>query len=495
MQNMKELKDIDRLFQEKFKDFEAQPPAEVWNNIAEKLDADKTKRRIIPWWYWTSGVAALFIVGFLGFNFFTNSTTSTGIDHQSPVVNTTEAEQNTNKIDRLDGAASDTQKAVTSSPTNDASDTPQQTSASPLKETIQTPRSSTPKSTQINRYQQKSTAIAKRSNHSKSSKSTQKLENNQIVEERIADAHLHNKWNYLKDVDAILAENITKQSSTLENNKVRDANNIVNDDTPIAEAAEMNELEKLLQDKQNTKEVTQSIEKPEQRWSLHTVIAPVGFGTTGTGSILDPSLAANDKTYEMSVSYGVGMQYKVDKNLSIRTGVHRVTLGYNTNDLDFMPNMSARRLQNVNHTPQGSTISVQTKGGVTSLVENPVSMPNGGFLNQRMGFVEVPTEVSYRLFGSKMGVTLIGGFSSLFLTENRIEAIAHSFQTNLGEANNINSVSFSSNIGVGLEYAFFKNFQAHVEPMFKYQFNTFRGDVGNVRPYFFGVYSGVSYTF
>lgn len=47
---MKELKNIDRLYQEKFKDFEAPPPPEVWSRISEKLDADKKKRRIIPWW-------------------------------------------------------------------------------------------------------------------------------------------------------------------------------------------------------------------------------------------------------------------------------------------------------------------------------------------------------------------------------------------------------------------------------------------------------------
>ena len=34
---MKEKKNIDRLFQEKFKDFEHTPKEDVWKNIAEKL--------------------------------------------------------------------------------------------------------------------------------------------------------------------------------------------------------------------------------------------------------------------------------------------------------------------------------------------------------------------------------------------------------------------------------------------------------------------------
>jgi hypothetical protein len=493
---MKELKDIDRLFQEKFKDFEAHPPAEVWDKIAKNLDADKNKKRIIPWWYWTSGVAALFIMGFLGLNLYTNSSDLNDFGRQNKVVNTElETEVNKKEVDGLNVTDSNPQNAVTTLDGNGVSVTPTSESGNLSNDPLQRKISPTTKISNLDQINQKTSKVAASSNRSESTKSKKKNLHNTFSNEDVVNALPNKRLNNLDDKQSDIVESNSKPHNSLNNNIIENESSVVDNPTQLLVSQEINELERLLQEKMNSKDVVETKEKPEQRWLLNTVVAPVGFGTTGTGSMLDPALAANEKSYEMSVSYGVGMQYKVDKKLTVRTGVNRVTLGYNTNDLDFMPNMSARRLQNVNHTPQGSTISVQTKGGVTSFVENPVSMPNGGFLNQRMGFVEIPTEVSYRLFGSKMGVTLIGGFSSLFLTENRIEAVAHSFQTNLGEANNINSVSFSSNIGIGLEYAFLKNFQAQIEPMFKYQFNTFRGDVGNVRPYFFGIYSGVSYKF
>ena len=56
-------KDIERLFQEKFKDFEATPPLESWANIEERLNQKKKKRRVIPFWFKTSGIAATLILG------------------------------------------------------------------------------------------------------------------------------------------------------------------------------------------------------------------------------------------------------------------------------------------------------------------------------------------------------------------------------------------------------------------------------------------------
>src|SRR5699024_9393065 len=64
---MKDKKNIDRLFQEKFKDFEKTPPEGVWTTIEQKLTGKKRDRAAFPLWSKIAGVAALlallFIVG------------------------------------------------------------------------------------------------------------------------------------------------------------------------------------------------------------------------------------------------------------------------------------------------------------------------------------------------------------------------------------------------------------------------------------------------
>ena len=70
---MKDKKNLERLFQENFKDFEENPPEIVWKNIEEKLNEKEKKRRVIPIWWKLSGVAALLVFGTLGIQYVMNS--------------------------------------------------------------------------------------------------------------------------------------------------------------------------------------------------------------------------------------------------------------------------------------------------------------------------------------------------------------------------------------------------------------------------------------
>jgi hypothetical protein len=61
---MSDKKNIDRLFQEKFKDFEANPAEDLWGNIQARLE-DKKRKRVIPFWWKLSGIAVALLIGIL----------------------------------------------------------------------------------------------------------------------------------------------------------------------------------------------------------------------------------------------------------------------------------------------------------------------------------------------------------------------------------------------------------------------------------------------
>ena len=69
---MKEKKNIERLFQEKFKDFEVIPPQEAWQNIEARLQDKKKKRRVFPIWLQPTGIAASIVIVLGVFNIFNN---------------------------------------------------------------------------------------------------------------------------------------------------------------------------------------------------------------------------------------------------------------------------------------------------------------------------------------------------------------------------------------------------------------------------------------
>src|SRR6476620_999494 len=61
---MSERKNIDKLFQEKFKDFEVDPPENTWPELERRLKKKKD-RKVIPFWWRLSGVAAALVIGLL----------------------------------------------------------------------------------------------------------------------------------------------------------------------------------------------------------------------------------------------------------------------------------------------------------------------------------------------------------------------------------------------------------------------------------------------
>ena len=90
---MKDNKNIERLFQEKFKDFEALPPQDSWNLIASRLNEKKKKKRIVPVWFQISGIAAsLFLIAGLIWNFSDENQIEIP-DSNSTIVNTKDAKK------------------------------------------------------------------------------------------------------------------------------------------------------------------------------------------------------------------------------------------------------------------------------------------------------------------------------------------------------------------------------------------------------------------
>lgn len=85
--------------------------------------------------------------------------------------------------------------------------------------------------------------------------------------------------------------------------------------------------------------------------------------------------------------------------------------------------------------------------------------------------------------------------STLFLNQNKTSLVSNNINLKLGEANNLNPIHFSTNIGMGFKYQFIKSFQINVEPMVKYQLNTYSNNSSNYKPVFIGLYSGIGYAF
>ena len=502
---MEERKNIDRLFQEKFKDFEVAPNDSVWDRINESLPNKKKKRRIIALWWQFGGVAALIaLLLTIGFSVFNTDESNT---QELPFVNI-EDKNNIKAIEdtqrQKDKIANDFEstekkgtkivdsnnKKSTSSNSKSLNQEPSPYIDSSTKSPKQTSKAIVNNKKQNearNKFfqtQKKSevthTDIKLANNNTKSTDSTS--ENVQLISEK-------ERKSAIQQNKSTVTQNL---NSSKENSEL-----LIKDE--LIEKTEKNAIENAIAENNET-----IIEKENERnrWSIAPNVAPVYFNSLGQGSSIDNQFNENTKSSDVNMSYGISGSYAISNKLKIRAGVNRVSLNQSTNDiLAFTGTETASRgidgsFNNINFSNGVQTISLMSSDVISrSSAPELLNTKVSGKLDQRFGFIEVPLELEYRLLNNKFGINIIGGFSTFFLSENNIYVDIDGTSELIGEANNINDTSFSANFGLGMDYSLSKQWFINLEPTFKYQLNTFNNTTGNFRPFFIGVYTGLSYKF
>ncbi len=321
-----------------------------------------------------------------------------------------------------------------------------------------------------------------------------------------------------------IVEEVSEQNTHIAENKevpektIKETATDTNSDKKMvteAVAEVTKEEQKLPEEAAQKKSIFDAIEEQEEevvaennsnRWSVGPMVAPVYFNSLSEGSPIHSNFVANSKSGNVNLSYGVSVSYKVSKKLSLRSGVHRVDYGYDTDEIEFSSSLTASTsalIDNIDYNDNSRTLVVESQASrgasqnnaVDALEVNAPSPARQGRMVQDFGYVEVPVELQYNLMDRKLGINLIGGVSSLFLTENSVTLVSDNTSTSMGEANNINDVNFSTNFGLGMYYRLTPKMQLNLEPMFKYQLNTFSETAGNFQPFSIGVYSGLSFRF
>ena len=579
---MSEKKHIDRLFQEKFKDFEAKPSSNVWSGIQNKMEQPLQKpKKVLPLWLRFASIAAalvlLFTIGNLAFNNNDKENNNTNVvDTNLENKNTTTNTSNTKTINSVSN------------------------------NTINTSEKTNSKSSEYNLLENKSTVIDDKSK-SKHNIQTNKdkvnsLNSKALNTEGVSNQNTANTINYVaspnkknfnnlvstsinkadlntsKDSQSIAQRNLTDKKdssvsnnlnpnsainnnnnsvvtnnknsknnntrltnennleSTISNNNVTkniSSNSIINNDdnlnnkntidtnnaisnTVVATTnsdKEKEEEKKMEPDSANSSNTIEEAlakiedldEKEEEnvdRWSVNANAAPVYYNTLGKGSHIHDQFIDNTKNGEINTSYGVNVGYALNNRLRVRSGVNKLNLSYDTANVIVYENVtntpSSTPLRNIDFVPtsNGQNISVLSSNSLSiQQIDNFINDDLNAALSQRISYFEVPLELEYAVVNKRLGVNLIGGFSTFILSDNEVVTEVDNRKTKIGEANNINNLSFSANAGIGLDYKFNKAFKFNLEPTFKYQINAYSETSGNFRPYIIGVYTGFSYKF
>lgn len=250
--------------------------------------------------------------------------------------------------------------------------------------------------------------------------------------------------------------------------------NLLASNNPSTEIKTLKRSDKFSDEAENLNSETKN-SSFKDRLRISPTIAAVYFGKIGDGNALDDKFLNNSSSGRITMAYGFSMAYQISDKVRLRSGVNNVNLSSDTRNVD---NFSAVSSKAVEGNPAGI-----------------VHIPRGnGTLNQQLEYLEIPLELEYSLVEEQLGINLIAGFSTFFLQENQVTQSSPVFTADLGPSNNLNTKSFSINMGVGLQYQFSPKFNFKLDPVFKYQLQTYE-DVSNLKPYHFGLFSGFHFKF
>jgi hypothetical protein len=511
---MKDNRNIDDLFKERLGDFKASPPEESWQAIRAALDKKK-RRRVIPLWWRAAGIAALLaLILTVG-----NVLLDTGPESDQPLTEESAQPSQQGPVIQEPSTTPAVPSKETRVATQETVDEPGRSSvpASVANQNKQEPNTSGAEESSLGPNVQKALVAETRSD---------KEVDNAAHKETPSGQRIVDMGNAEKAVATEKDEREKPSAETPNNPLIRPTGQDPNAVNPISETgiavenmgkttdqpekpAEAVEPEQGVSifdaiAEEEEKEVEVKDHKPADRWEVTPSVGPVYYSSLGNGSSIDPSFADNSQTGDVNFSYGAQVSYAISEKLAIRTGVHNVNLSYTTGGVELGTGPVNAALRSVDYGNRSTVTTAVDKGTLTAGTTGsggpfgglvPKSAGAEAFINQSLRYFEIPLELKYTFLESRFGVHVIGGFSSLVLADDEISVEAGDFNAVLGPANNLNSLSFTTNIGLGFDYKIGKKLKFNVEPMFKYQVNPYSDSSVDFNPYYLGVYSGLTFKF
>ncbi len=257
--------------------------------------------------------------------------------------------------------------------------------------------------------------------------------------------------------------------------------------------------------------------KEPNRWSISALISPTYQSRFSSGENEAISqMMASERTV-VSYSGGVALSYKINKRFSIQSGLYYSSIGKELSGISTYSGFEQHFYTKGNPnfevlTSNGTVLTSNNDIFLTDNISNEriqTSYNNNVFdpvkaslpyidnsLRQNFSYLEMPVILRYKVIDKVLDFNIIGGLSSNMLVNNSVYASSDGSRYQVGTTEGMNLLTFSSSLGMGMEYNFSNNLSLNLEPTFRYYINPFNDIPGmKIHPYSFGVFSGITYKF
>ncbi len=258
-------------------------------------------------------------------------------------------------------------------------------------------------------------------------------------------------------------------------------------------------------------------EKKTEKWSIAALMSPTYHTNFYPGNDQAASRLGEDEQPLFSYSGGVAFSYKLNKRVSVQSGLYYSSFGQELSGIT-----SFGGFQPYDYTKSGRNFEVLTTSGLVYTSNADIFLIDSrsdsrlttrytkdyfdptkanlqyidNSLRQNFSYLELPLIVRYKLIDKTIDFNLVGGLSSNLLVNNSVYAAVDGGKYQVGKTEGLNLVTFSSSLGMGMEYNISNNLSLNLEPTFRYYLNPVSQTMGlRIHPYSFGIFSGISYRF
>lgn len=503
----KKNKHIDELFRQGLSGMDNTPPADAWNNIEQALDRKK-KRRIVPIWIRLSGAAMIAVLVALGYFVLDSGNPEHHddqiVDQENHLEHSAPSDKDSRKFNKrpIEGGKSDelneaypaesssiTSRSKNGQKDNDGEealgqDIPESAVSNPVATTTQAQKSISTSADMPSKSDEREVSDLV-------PRAVPNSENEQVASSKEA-----------KEEPLLKNKTLPERNFDLTTPGLTELATGEHDSLPKNVETEKLDLQEYA-DNQKQKEEEDEQKGLNTRWYLSSSVSPVMAHTLG-GSSIDPQFADNPKNPGINLSYGVNLGYQISDKLVLRTGVMNTNMNYSTGDIAYTVTTSgenkfrAGQSGSVNIVVRDASRASNSAGPTDIDKEFPSNSSTAdyeGEINQQLSYIEVPMELDYKVYDSKLSLHLVGGFSTLFLNQNNIIITNGPDRFELGEDPTFNQLNFSLNTGLGVGYDLTRQIGVRVEPQFKYQIRAQNNNPANFRPFTLGLHTGIFYRF
>lgn len=448
---------LDKYFKNKL-EAPQQPPVDAWDNIQAQLPESKEKRRIFPFWLRISGIAATLLL-MVGLGYWLGVEQNSDLDVPRSVI-------------QLGNSSSGNSGSV-------------QNNANQNEETL-------PSEENVQSHQK----IILNSSNNLSERTNYLITNNSYSNKDYKDLYALNLTQ--QNQNAVWSPNFPFSGLSWNHLNLYPTEILT---TPEIQKNKNPEI--LLTSNQNSSSKEKKKKKfiDFDRFHLSAFASPLAFNTFVGSSMLADEMSQYNTENSVTLAYGIKGAYSLSPNLKLRTGISVVGLEQITENVPLAVNVSGKYemtgIDEVNNVKYNGNIRIDNNNSLmNSLLEMELSGRMGyGNIQQQVRYIEIPLEAELNLFQTNsIGISATGGGSTWLLSKNKIYVHVDDYTQELGEANNLNKVTFSANAGLKFDLNLTDDVKLNVEPNFRYLINPVN-NIEKYNPYTVGVNAGVTVSF